>query len=223
MNFIESLHQKLDAYHLLNHEFYKAWTDGQLSMDTLKIYAKEYYHHVAAFPRYISGIHTQCSDIKTRQVLLGNLIEEEQGAENHPELWRQFGEGLGVAREEFNTKPQLKKTNELVDGYFDYVRSDFATGLGALYAYERQTPEVSVSKIEGLCNHYGITDERTLKFFEVHADADIWHREECAKLIEGLSAEEQEKVMEGAEAGAKLLWGFLDGMMDVHGSHACAA
>ena len=223
MSFIEKLHKKLDAYHLLNHQFYKAWNDGQLSIDTLKTYAKEYYHHVAAFPRYISGIHTQCSDLKTRQVLLGNLIEEEQGAENHPELWKQFGEGLGLSRVEFDEKPQLSATNALVDGYFDHVRSDFSAGLGALYAYERQTPEVATSKIEGLCNHYGITDERTLKFFDVHADADVWHREECAKLIEGLSEAEQQKVLEGAEAGAKLLWGFLDGMMEIHGSHACAA
>lgn len=223
MSFIETLHHKLDAYHLLNHQFYNAWNAGQLSMDTLKVYAKEYYHHVAAFPRYVSGIHTQCDDLHTRQVLLGNLVEEEQGSENHPELWRQFGEGLGLSREEFNEKPHLKATNALVDGYFDYVRSDFATGLGALYAYERQTPEVSVSKIEGLCNHYGITDKRTLKFFDVHAEADVWHREECAKIIESLSEEEQQKVLEGAEAGAKLLWGFLDGMLEVHGEHACAA
>ena len=223
MSFIKTLHQKLDAYHLLNHNFYKAWNDGQLSIDTLKVYAKEYYHHVAAFPRYISGIHTQCDDLHTRQVLLGNLIEEEQGAENHPELWRQFGEGLGVSREEFSEKPKLKDTVSLVDRYFDYVRSDFATGLGALYAYERQTPEVATSKIEGLRNHYGITDERTLKFFKVHEEADVWHREECAKLIENLNEDEQQKVLKGAEASAKLLWGFLDGMMEVHGSYACAA
>ncbi|MES2252676.1 MAG: CADD family putative folate metabolism protein [Pseudomonadota bacterium] len=223
MSFIETLHQKLDVYHLLSHPFYQTWNAGKLSVDTLKTYAKEYYHHVAAFPRYVSGIHTNCSDISMRQILLGNLIDEEQGNENHPELWKQFAEGLGVTRDEFEAKPQLKETSALVDGYFDHVRSDFATGLGALYAYERQTPEVSVSKIEGLCNYYGIEDERTLKFFAVHADADIWHREECAKLIESLSEDEQQKVLEGAEAGAKLLWGFLDGMMEVHGSHACAA
>ena len=216
MKFIDLLHQKLDTYHLLKHEFYQAWNCGMLSTDTLKVYAREYYHHVAAFPRYISGIHTQCADLDVRQVLLGNLIEEEQGDENHPELWRQFADGLGIERSELKEKADLKETHSLVDGYFDHVRSDFETGLGALYAYERQTPEVAASKIKGLKDHYGIDDERTLKFFTVHADADVWHREECAKLIEGLSEEEQEKVMAGAMAGAKLLWGFLDGMMSVH-------
>jgi pyrroloquinoline-quinone synthase len=223
MQFIESLHQQLDAYHLLSHPFYQSWNAGNLSLDTLKVYAKEYYHHVSAFPRYISGIHTQCDDLKTRQVLLDNLIEEEKGDENHPELWARFAEGLGVDRAEIETKPQQKETKSLINGFFDQVNSNFAAGLGALYAYERQTPEVATSKIEGLKNHYGINDERTLKFFTVHADADIWHREECAKLIENLSDEDQQKALDGALLGAKLLWGFLDGMMNVHEKKLCAA
>lgn len=51
MNFLEKLHQELDQYHLLKHEFYQTWNRGELSLDTLQIYAKEYYGHVAAFPR----------------------------------------------------------------------------------------------------------------------------------------------------------------------------
>jgi pyrroloquinoline-quinone synthase len=56
----------------------------------LQIYAQEYYGHVSAFPRYISSIHSLCEKIEDRQVLLENLIDEEQGSENHPELWMQF-------------------------------------------------------------------------------------------------------------------------------------
>lgn len=216
MEFTKSLNNKLDELHLLNHPFYQSWNTGSLSLQALQTYAKEYYHHVAAFPRYISGIHSLCPNLKMRQVLLGNLIEEEQGDENHPELWKRFAEGLGV---DLHEDAQIKETQELVDGYFDIVRSGFAAGLGALYAYERQTPEVSKSKIEGLKKHYSINDERSLQFFTVHMEADEWHSEECANLITDLSEEEQEKVMQGAKKGAKLLWGFLDGMMNVNMCH----
>ena len=51
MNYLNKLHQELDQYHLLKHPFYQAWNRGELAIDTLKIYAKEYYGHVAAFPR----------------------------------------------------------------------------------------------------------------------------------------------------------------------------
>ncbi|MGL9703025.1 CADD family putative folate metabolism protein [Wolbachia endosymbiont of Cimex lectularius] len=216
MMFIQLLNRELDSLHLLKHQFYQSWNEGNLSLEALQIYAKEYYHHVAAFPRYISGIHSLCPNLKMRQVLLGNLIEEEQGDENHPELWQRFAEGLGVSRSDLREDAQINETQELVDGYFDIVRSGFAMGLGALYAYERQTPEVSKSKIEGLKKHYSIDDERSLQFFTVHMDADEWHSEECANLIADLNEEEQGKVMQGAKKGAKLLWGFLDGMMNAY-------
>lgn len=213
MSFIDSLNKKLDELHLLNHSYYQKWNMGGLSLSNLQTYAAEYYHHVAAFPRYISTIHSRCSDLKMRQVLLDNLIEEEKGEENHPELWQRFTEGLGGLRVSPADLPKITQTKALVDGYFRLVETDYATGLGALYAYERQTPEVSKSKIEGLKKFYDITDERTLKFFEVHMEADEWHSEEVAGLITALSPADQEKAARGAEVGAQLLWGFLDGMM----------
>ena len=182
----------------------------------LKIYAKEYYHHVAAFARYISQIHSFCPDISDRQVLLENLIDEEKGENNHPELWLRFAEGLGVSRKEVKQLPELSTTKELVEGYFELVKTDYATGLGALYAYERQTPEVSKSKIDGLKKHYSVCDEKTLEFFSIHQTADEWHTEELIGLIDRLSKSEQEKVAHGAMKGARLLWSFLDGMAECH-------
>lgn len=216
MSFLSLLNEKLNEHHLLTHCFYKAWNKGELSKTTLQTYAQEYYHHVAAFPRYLSAIHSHCADLETRQILLDNLIEEEQGEENHPELWQRFVEGLGVKRSDISAAPRLKETQALVEGYFDLVKADFATGLGALYAYERQTPEVSKSKIEGLKTFYGISDNRSLQFFTVHMEVDEWHSAECGALLEKLDDRNKTKAAEGAEQGAKLLWSFLDGMMDQH-------
>ena len=215
MSYLEKLHQELDQYHLLQHPFYQAWNRGELSMDTLKIYAKEYYGHVAAFPRYISTIHSLCDKIEDRQILLENLRDEEQGEENHPELWMKFAEGLGCSREECKTQ-SLESTKKLVDEYFDIARSSYASGLGALYAYESQTPSVAKTKIEGLEKFYGINDENTLKFFEVHMEADEWHTEECAGLLNKLDDEGKERARIGAMQGSKLLWNFLDEMQEIH-------
>ncbi|MDF3047496.1 MAG: putative coenzyme synthesis protein [Candidatus Midichloriaceae bacterium] len=221
MEFCKTLNNLLENLDLLKHPFYQAWNKGGLTKETLQVYAREYYHHVAAFPRYISQIHALCTDIKSRQLLLENLIDEERGENNHPELWKRFAEGLGVAREELDLNPAFYSTSDLVDGYFDLVRQDYATGLGALYAYERQTPKVAESKIDGLKQHYNIADAKTLEFFFVHMEADEWHTEEVASLIDGLDAESQEKVSQGAQKGATLLWQFLDGMMEVHKARIC--
>lgn len=166
----------LKEKHLLKHSFYEEFNQGSVS-------AEEYYHDIAAFPRYSSQIHALCPYIKSRQVLLDNLISEEKGEDHHPELWLCFLIGLGSIEK---NKSQLASTCALSDGFFDLVKEDYATGLGTSYAYERQTPEISEFKIIALREKYCITDERTLEFFSVHGKLDIWHTEEVRSLIEKL-------------------------------------
>ncbi len=206
------LTESLDQYHLLNHSFYKMWSEGKLTQETLKDYACQYYHHVDAFPRYVSTIHSKCGDIEDRQVLLDNLIDEEKGSENHPELWLRFAEGLGATREQVKDAQLNPETKSLVDGFFELCNKSYASGLGALYAYERQVPAVAKSKIDGLKEFYGIDSERATKFFTVHMTADEWHSQEVQDLIAGLNETDRKEAESSALAAAKLLWGFLDGM-----------
>ncbi len=219
MNFCSALNEHLNAIHLLKHPFYQTWDAGKLPENSLKIYAKEYYYHVSAFPRYISTIHSLCPDLSERQVLLENLMDEEIGEDNHPELWLRFADGLGVSREECMRKADFPTTIGLVDGYLELTKTDYATGLGALYAYERQTPDVAATKEKGLREHYGISDPRALSFFTVHMSVDEKHTADLAHLIEKQGAQAQEKIQKGAEKGAKLLWSFLDGMMSTVHAH----
>ena len=97
--FEDKLCDAVMEYSMLKHPFYVAWTEGKLSESVLAEYARQYYAHVRAFPTYVSGVHSRCDDVSIRQQLLENLIEEERGEENHPELWLRFAEALGVTRE----------------------------------------------------------------------------------------------------------------------------
>lgn len=216
--FANTIQNEISASNLLKHPFYTLWSEGKLNKSILADYAEQYYKHVEAFPRYISLIHSQCEHIEDRQVLLENLIEEEQGSENHPKLWRDFAQSLTQNDQaiNFDTTKQYEKTKYLVDIFFDLCKKSYASGLGALYAYEHQTPEVSKSKIKGLKDFYGIEDEKALKFFVLHQGIDEWHSEEVAKLIEKLPAKEKEEALSAAKIAASALWGFLDGMMEAH-------
>src|SRR5436190_522483 len=95
--YLEQIDNDIAAKHLLKHPFYLAWTRGELSGKALADYARQYYQHVAAFPTYLSAVHAECDDQTTRKTLLNNLIDEEAGSPNHPELWLKFAEGLGVS------------------------------------------------------------------------------------------------------------------------------
>ena len=46
----------ITAKRLLTHPFYLAWARGELSKEALSDYARQYYHHVAAFPTYLSAV-----------------------------------------------------------------------------------------------------------------------------------------------------------------------
>lgn len=214
--FIEKLRLNIDNKNLLKHPFYQLWSEGKLTQDILADYAKQYYPHVEAFPRYISLIHSQCDNLEDRQILLENLIEEERGEENHPKLWRDFAFSLGNSESDVENVKQYKTTEYLVKKFFDLCKKSYASGLGALYAYEHQTPEVAKTKIKGLKDFYNIMDEKALKFFEVHQEADEWHSDEIAGLIEKLSPDERLEAFESASTAADALWGFLDGMMMAH-------
>ena len=110
-----------------------------------------------------------------------------------------------------------KKVSET---FFGYARKSYHEGLGALFAYESQVPEVADSKIQGLVERYGIKDESTLEFFQVHRKADVAHRESIAKVLETLPPKQYEEAKAAAREAAQSLWDFLT---EVHGqtAHAC--
>lgn len=207
---------KLAPLHLLKHPFYMDWMEGKVSRAQLQDYATQYYQHVAAFPRYLGAIHSQCANPAHRREILENLNDEEgvSHGTSHPDLWLQFAEGLGVDRAAAENAAPRAGIRNVIDTFFKHARSDFHRGLGALYAYEAQVPEVADSKITGLRQHYGITDERTLQFFEVHKTADVHHRHVLKAILDSLPEQQKQEAAEAAEDAAAALWGFLT---DVHG------
>ena len=220
--FSKILNQKLDQYHLLNHPFYKSWNEGKLTREIIKDYAEQYYQHVKAFPRYISATHSLCEDIEKRKILLENLNDEENRDADHPKLWKNFAIAMGADSEKIEEVKAEQFTKDLIDNFFKNGRSTYAEGLASLYTYERQIPEIADTKIKGLKKFYGVNSKEGLEFFETHKKADVYHRVECEKLLDGLSKEEQSAAEKAALSTAKYLWNFLSGIAAKHNLQAAA-
>jgi pyrroloquinoline-quinone synthase len=214
--FLAALDAVIAEKHLLKHPFYQLWSRGELKLETLREYAISYYPHVAAFPTYVSGVHSGCDDPALRQELLENLVEEERGPENHPALWRKFAAALGAAVSDLAVSP---RTPEVAEAIAEFRRStregSTAEGLAALYAYESQIPEVSKTKREGLCAFYGIEEGDATRFFSVHEKADVWHREVEREALSRVAdtPEAREKALEAARRCCDALNRALDGVM----------
>jgi len=214
----ERIDAVLEEKSMLKHPFYQAWSSGMLTKGMLKEYACQYYHFVKDFPRMVSAVHSNTPDISDRQELLMNLVDEEQGMDNHPALWMRFANALGATREEVERASPLPTTTELVHTMMGLCREDaFQAGMATLYAYEAQIPEVSRVKIEGLKRFYGIEDADAIRFFSVHKEADIYHSRSEREMIEQSTPIEQEgRTYEAAERTAKALWKFLDGVHEAY-------
>ena len=202
-------------YSMLKHPFYVAWSEGKLSQEVLGEYAKQYYAHVRAFPTYVSAVHSRCDDLQIRQQLLENLIEEERGDENHPELWMRFAEGLGVSRDDVRNAKLLTSTEDSVKRMKALTASeDYRHGLAALYAYESQIPEVARTKRAGLKDFYGIENERAVSFFRVHEGIDVVHQQTEKQILteQCKTKAEQSEALTVAKESARALCSFLDGV-----------
>jgi len=209
------LEEKIQNKHLLAHSFYTRWQSGQLSREELQGYAKEYYSFESEFPRFLSAIHSRCENSSMRQHLLDNLVDEERGEENHPELWLRFAEGLGVSRAEVKEHFRSDETEHLLRVFRKHSTSENTIdGLAALYAYERQQPDVARQKIDGLRGFYGISEPSTVAFFKAHQTYDVFHAETEVSLLGELcnDNESEARALKVAEETLSALYDFLDGI-----------
>jgi pyrroloquinoline-quinone synthase len=200
---------------MLTHPFYQAWEAGTLTRDALQAYAKQYFHHVEAFPRAVSAVHANCPDAKGRKLLAENLAEEEglgEGKDDHASLWLGFAEGIGADEEGVRSVRLNPETQTLIDAFRRLSRNSYASGLGALYAYESQLPAIAKTKIKGLVDRYDARDPATLRFFEVHEVADLEHADVCRELLDALPTAERAEAHVAACELAEALRGFLTGM-----------
>jgi pyrroloquinoline-quinone synthase len=211
MDIVRQVDAAIDRRSLLRHPFYTKWVAGRLPREALHEYARQYYAFESSFPRFLSALHSRCDRPDVRAALLDNLWDEEHGEANHQELWLRFAEGIGVAREEVRSAPRNEAAEGLVDTYRrSAMEAPVAAGVAALYAYERQVPEVAKAKIDGLSRWYGVTDTRTLGFFQTHSTLDVEHADAERRIIAELGPGHEDDVARAAEEALEAWWRFLD-------------
>jgi pyrroloquinoline-quinone synthase len=218
--FLNNLDALVEKKHLLKHPFYVLWSEGKLTREHIREYAISYYPHVAAFPRYVSGVHSGCDDPTLRLELLENLVEEEGGAVNHPALWRRFAAALGAAEEDLSIEPRTPEVAAAIAEFRRATREgSVPEGLAALYAYESQIPEISRTKREGLSAFYGIDEPEAVRFFSVHEEVDVWHRKVEREALGRVATTpaEREKALAAAGRCLVALNRALDGVMRENG------
>ena len=211
--------QRVARYNLLQHPFYQAWSKGELTREDLREYAAEYWHHVSAFPTYLSALHSRLPDGEMRREVLRNLAEEEgvdSGmARPHSDLWMDFAVGMGGSREAVEGRTVQPEMAALIAAFRELMQAGKASSaMAALYAYESKVPAIAATKADGLAAHYG-TEGVAARYFTLHQTADVAHASVWRELIDKeleASPEATEAALVAGEKAAKALWVALDGV-----------
>jgi pyrroloquinoline-quinone synthase len=218
---------KIDAAiaekNLLKHPFYQDWQAGKLSREALQLYAAQYYRHVEAFPKHLRVLAAR-TEGPIREIVLENLAEEENPAQPHPKLWRDFAAAVGVGEDDITCCPALPGTQVVVETFREIVGDrSVAEAVAALYAYESQVPEIATTKVEGLKKFYGIDSPEGLAYFRVHEEADKVHRAAWRNWLAEHAEGSQEEVLATTNEALEALWGALDAVYCTPAHQAAAS
>jgi pyrroloquinoline-quinone synthase len=217
---LAGLDKLVEKYHLLKHPFYKAWTQGKLSRESLSLYAQQYYQHVRSFPENLKQLASRTNG-DLRNVVNENLAEELDPAGPHPALWRQFANAVGASDAAMDSARPLPGVAALLDAFDELSENGSkAQAVAAFYVYEAQVPEIAAQKIAGLKKFYGITQEPALRYFAVHEEADVRHRAAWRQWLALQPESDIVAIHAAAERALKALWGALDA---VYPQSCCAA
>jgi len=168
---------------LLKHPFYQMWSDGKLNLDSLAGYSKEYFQLVKAVPSFMTPIIE-----KAPNHVINELINNQQEESDHIKSWIKFSGELGVSENELINYKGLEKTRKSVMALSELMNT-YEGGACAMYAFEKEIPKISQTKLDGLAEFYGISTEEATEYFKLHTEADIRHAASWKNILEKASSD----------------------------------
>ncbi len=183
MNIIKKIDEMIEERSLLKHPFYQMWSDGKLTQESLTGYSKEYFQLVKAVPSFMTPIIEKAPDS-----VVSELIANQQEESDHVKLWIDFAVELGVSEDELTSYTGLTKTCKAVSDLNELMNT-YDGGSCAMYAFEKEIPKISQTKLDGLAEFYGMTSDEATEYFKLHTEADIRHTASWRNILEKSSTD----------------------------------
>lgn len=202
---IERIDYEIEKHSLLKHVFYQMWSEGKLTINHLQGYSKEYFQLVKVVPKFVENIFNVIADPSLKRVVGQNLKEESE----HIEPWIMFSTAMGVQRNDLASYKGENETNMAVSTLSQLTERSLEEAVAAMYAYEKELPKISKSKIDGLKKFYGVQSNEATKYLEIHEEVDLRHSEVWKNILKTIPEDKQECALNAAisslEAQNKLL------------------
>ncbi|MFZ8922060.1 MAG: TenA family transcriptional regulator [Nitrosopumilaceae archaeon] len=178
MNLIKRIDEMIEERSLLKHPFYEMWSDGKLTVESLAGYSKEYFQLVKAVPGFMSPIIEQAPES-----VIPELVDNQQEEADHIRPWIKFAGELGISEEELTNYEGLDKTKKAVSDLAELMNT-YEGGSCAMYAFEKEIPKISQTKLDGMAKFYGMSSDDATEYFKLHTEADIRHAAAWRNILE---------------------------------------
>jgi pyrroloquinoline-quinone synthase len=201
--------EEIEKRSLLKHPFYVMWSKGELTRDYLRGYSLEYFQLVKAVPEMVKNIAE-----KSGSGLKGKIKENQREESEHIHLWTKFAKTLGISNSDLKEYLGAQGTTLAVDEMKLLTRSSLGAGVAALYAYERDLPKISTTKIRGLKEFYGMDDADSLEYFREHEVADVRHAAVWRNILEDMNSTDNQNLLGAAISSLDSQNRLLDCVME---------
>jgi pyrroloquinoline-quinone synthase len=166
----------------------------------------EYFQLVRTVPKLLENVISRAPNAGAKLPALQNLIEERQ----HVEPWVRFARALGVSERELVSHRADRLTASAISDLMKLTESSYEEAVAAMYAYEKQLPAISSSKIEGMKRYYGLGGGDSTRYFEIHEEADLRHSEVWRNVLRILPREKERKALLATIGSLRAQNGLLD-------------
>ncbi len=203
---LDQINFEIEKYSLLKHDFYKLWQEGKLTLDHLAGYSREYFQLVKTVPLLVENTIKGNKEEKYLNAI-HNTLEDER---KHIEPWTKFSSSLEVENDELWAYNGENLTRHAIDDLIKISESSFEEAVASLYAIEKELPKISETKLDGLRKFYGLVDERSNEYFNIHKEIDIYHSKIWENIIKESADDKKEKMLNASIMSLKAQNRILD-------------
>ena len=136
--------------------------------------------------------------IKLLKSITEELITNQQEESDHIAPWVNFAGELGISANELTSYDGLTKTRQAVSD-LGKLMNTFEGGSCAMYAFEKEIPKISQTKLDGLAEFYGMTSKEATEYFELHTEADVRHAASWRNILAMSSSSDSDNLIEIAD------------------------
>ncbi|MDF2737561.1 MAG: PqqC-like protein [Nitrososphaeraceae archaeon] len=172
---IKIIDDQISKRSLLNHRFYILWKEGKLTINHLRSYSKEYFQLVKAVPELVHNIQENLENYDTRNQYVKAVKNTQNEEYQHIEPWIKFAQALGIEKQELLEYEGNDEVNLAIENLKESCLSSILEGASTMYSFEKELPQISKAKIEGLKKFYNIFSDEDITYFKIHQIADIEH------------------------------------------------